>query len=31
MLTADYAAAESRCPQRLPIARFMNQAVRTLA
>ncbi len=31
MLTADYAAAESRCPQRLPIARFMNQAVHTLA
>jgi uncharacterized protein len=31
MLTADYAAAESRCPQRLPIARFMNQAVYTLA
>ena len=31
MLTADYAAAESRCPQRLPIARFMSQAVRTLA
>jgi predicted aldo/keto reductase-like oxidoreductase len=31
MLTADYAAAESRCPQRLPIARLMNQAVRTLA
>ncbi len=31
MLTADYAAAESRCPQRLPIAQFMNQAVRTLA
>jgi hypothetical protein len=31
MLTADYSAAESRCPQRLPIARFMNQAVRTLA
>ncbi|MGA2070929.1 MAG: aldo/keto reductase [Sedimentisphaerales bacterium] len=31
MLTADYTAAESRCPQRLPIARFMSQAVRTLA
>ena len=31
MLTADYSAAESRCPQRLPIARFMNQAVHTLA
>ena len=31
MLTADYSAAESRCPQRLPIARFMNQAVRMLA
>ena len=31
MLTVDYAAAESRCPQRLPIARLMNQAVRTLA
>jgi predicted aldo/keto reductase-like oxidoreductase len=31
MLTADYAAAELRCPQRLPIARFMNQAVHTLA
>jgi hypothetical protein len=31
MLTVDYAAAESRCPQRLPIARFVNQAVRTLA
>jgi uncharacterized protein len=31
MLTADYAAAESRCPQRLPIARLMSQAVHTLA
>jgi predicted aldo/keto reductase-like oxidoreductase len=31
ILTADYAAAESRCPQRLPIAGLMSQAVRTLA
>jgi predicted aldo/keto reductase-like oxidoreductase len=31
MLTVDYAAAESRCPQRLPVARLMSQAVRTLA
>jgi predicted aldo/keto reductase-like oxidoreductase len=31
MLTADYSAAESRCPQRLPVARLMSQAVRTLA
>jgi predicted aldo/keto reductase-like oxidoreductase len=31
MLTTDYAAAESRCPQRLPVARLMSQAVRTLA
>jgi uncharacterized protein len=31
MLTADYTAAELRCPQRLPIARLMNQALRTLA
>jgi len=31
MLTTDYAVAESRCPQRLPIARLMGQAVRTLA
>jgi len=31
MLTVDYAAAELRCPQRLPVARFMYQAVRTLA
>ncbi|MGA2322543.1 MAG: aldo/keto reductase [Sedimentisphaerales bacterium] len=30
MLMADYAAAELRCPQRLPIARFMNQAVHML-
>ncbi|MGD0573261.1 MAG: aldo/keto reductase [Sedimentisphaerales bacterium] len=31
ILTADYSAAESRCPQRLPVARLMSQAVRTLA
>jgi len=31
MLIADYSAAESRCPQRLPVARLMSQAVRTLA
>jgi uncharacterized protein len=31
MLTADYSTAESRCPQRLPVARLMSQAVRTLA
>jgi predicted aldo/keto reductase-like oxidoreductase len=31
MLAVDYAAAESRCPQRLAITRLMNQAVRTLA
>jgi uncharacterized protein len=31
MLTADYTAAESRCPQRLQIARLMSQAVSTLA
>ena len=30
MLTADYSAAQSRCPQRLPVARLMSQAVRTL-
>ncbi len=31
ILTVDYAAAESRCPQRLPVARLMSQAMRTLA
>jgi len=31
MLTVDYAVAESQCPQRLPVARLMSQAVRTLA
>ena len=28
MLTVDYAPAELRCPQRLPIARLMSQAMR---
>jgi uncharacterized protein len=31
ILTVDYAAAESRCPQRLPVARLMSQAMRMLA
>jgi predicted aldo/keto reductase-like oxidoreductase len=31
ILAVDYTAAESRCPQRLPVARLMSQAVRTLA
>ncbi len=31
ILTVDYSAAESRCPQRLPVARLMSQAIRTLA
>jgi len=31
MLTVDYSAAESRCPQRLPVAQLMRQAVGTLA
>jgi uncharacterized protein len=31
MPMADYSAAESCCPQRLPVARLMSQAVRTLA
>ena len=31
MLTVDYSAAESRCPQRLEIARLMSQAMQTLA
>ncbi len=31
ILTVDYTAAESRCPQRLSVARLMSQAVRTLA
>lgn len=31
LLTADFTAAESRCPQRLPIARLMREAVDKLA
>jgi predicted aldo/keto reductase-like oxidoreductase len=31
MLTSDFTAAEARCPQRMPIARLMRQAVEKLA
>lgn len=31
ILTADYSAAEARCPQRMPIAKLMREAVHKLA
>ena len=31
LATADYAMAERVCPQRLPVARLMREAVETLA
>jgi predicted aldo/keto reductase-like oxidoreductase len=31
LLKVDYSAAEARCPQRMPIARLMRQAVETIA
>ena len=31
LLTADYRLAEQRCPQRMPIARLVRQAVEKLA
>jgi len=31
LLNIDYSAAEARCPQRMPIARFVNEAVEKLA
>ena len=31
LLTADYRLAEQRCPQRMPIARLVREAVEKLA